>query len=214
MATVALAAGMSGCVVFKGPIRAKQIGDKPKVAVKFKLCNSDPEPDSTCPGLGNSNDGGSPGGMYTEERVLLGFRVPKGSEMPRRIGARGDVVDGGFEPFRAYARELNAKAPARRGLKWFGYSAHPGGEDGGNDSFRYEEAGFRAVIRLPDGFDEGAFKLRPVAGWTSPTGGPEFDCGPDPFERVVPEGETETDVICIDSPSRAKTRRSIRVPIG
>ena len=214
-AALALLAAMlllSGCVVFKGPIKAGQIGDKPKVAVKFTLCNSDSEPDSTCPGLGNANDAGNGTGILAAERVLLGFRVPKGSRLPKAIRPRGAVVEGAFKRFRPYANELNDKAPTRRGFTWFGYSAYPGGSDDGNDSFRYERARFRIVIRLPRNFDARAFKLRPVAGWWGPTDkDPQFDCGPDPFEPVEAEGDTE--VICIDAPSRAAARRSIRVPI-
>lgn len=213
VATVGLGAILSGCLVFDGAINAKQVGDQPKVAVKFNLCNSDDEAGSTCPALGNSGDNGA-SGSWANEQALLGFRVPKGTSLPRGIRARTPGVEGRFERNPAYRRELLSKAPLRPGFTWFGFSASPLGDDGGADPNRYDAARFRVVMRLPAGFDGRRFKVRPVVGyWAGPdSAGPELDCGPDPFVPVL-DTNSDVQVICIDAPTRQRTRKSISAEI-
>ena len=213
VATSVLGLALGGCVVFKGPVTAKQVGDEPKVAVEFKLCNSDDGAGSTCPALGNSGDNGESGG-WANERILLGFRVPRGTRLPKGFRAKTPAVEGRFARNPDYRRELLSKAPRRRGFTWIGFSGSPRGGDGGADEFRYEAARFRIVMRLPAGFDDRRFKLRPVVGyWAGPdSAGPELDCGPDPFVPVLDTND-DLQVICIDAPTRQRTRKSISVEI-
>jgi hypothetical protein len=211
---IALATTMSGCVVFQGPVRVKQVGGKPKAAVSFKLCNSDGEsPEPRCPNFGNSDDDGLSGAANPGEEVLLGFRVPRGTDLPARIRSRTQSVSGAFEPLPQYASELNALAPKPKGHRWFGYSAPAISGDGeGNDFARPDAARFKVVMRVPDRLVGKKFGVRPVVGWYDDhdiQGG--LDCGPNPFAEFN-DGEDE-DTICIDSPTRRQTRGSIETKI-
>jgi hypothetical protein len=211
--TVALAAGLSGCVVFKGPIRAHQVGDKPRVAVTFKLCNSSDEPDTPCPNLGNSNDAGNPNGILAAERVLLGFRVPKGARTPARIHPANLETDSAFTRFALYTHILNKRAPGGPAYEWVGYQGNPQDTTptgGGDDTQRFDKANFRVVLGLPKGFEGHRFKFRPVVGWWD--GQEALACGPNIFEPVYDEDGLVH--ICIDSPSPKAAHKSIAVPIG
>jgi hypothetical protein len=219
-ASLALAATLSGCVVFQGPIKAKQIGHTNKVKVTFSICNSDDEPGAICPNLGNSNEPGMNTGVGTDERVLLGLRVPKGTRLPKTIRPREENVVGEFARFIDYKRVLNQEAPKARGFKWLGYQSspvrddtNPGGDDGGTDPFRYEEASFRLKLGLPRGFTARRFKFRPVVGWHFPTEeNPGIVCGPALYDYVA-DDDGNGERVCIDSPSPKKVRKSIKVKI-
>jgi hypothetical protein len=112
-AVVVLVLALSGCVVFKGNVKVKQVGDKPKVEVKFKICNSDGEDaaEPRCPNLGNSDSDGDQGNFAEGEAVLLGFRVPRGTDLPERIRSLTSGVEGAFEPLAQYttARATTAR---------------------------------------------------------------------------------------------------------
>jgi hypothetical protein len=220
-AALALAAMLSGCVVFKGPIKAKQIGHKNKVKVTFALCNSDDGTDTICPGLGNSEDPGMTSGVGFGERLLLGFRVPKGTKLPGKIRARDADVRGEFTRFADYGQRLNEEAPKRRKYKWVGYQSTAvcdveqcdgDPDDGGADPYRYEDARFKVKMGLPPNFHGERFKFRPVVGWYTADDPPTpLVCGPALYDRVSDaEGG---DRVCIDSPSPEKVRKSIKVKI-
>ena len=104
-ASVALAAVLGGCVVFTAPPTVKQVGKKPKVAVKFEICLSSFNPGSDCADFGNSNDV-FPG----DYRLLLGFRVPKGTKAPQSFQPKQVTVTAG-----AAEEELEVQGPARCG---------------------------------------------------------------------------------------------------
>lgn len=214
IATACLTAALSGCVVFKGPVTAEQVGKKPKVAVKFTLCNSDDgHEEPVCPNDGNSDEGGVSGAFASGEEVLLGLRVPNGTETPERIRSRTPGVEGAFRPLGAYTRQLNLLAPRREGFRWRGYSGSPlHFENQGNDTARYDRAKLRVVLGVPDRLVGDVFRVRPVAGWYDDSDDPAgLDCGPDPFEWFDDGRDNRT--ICIDSPSPRKTRSSVRVRI-
>src|SRR5918996_1190897 len=83
LASLALAAVFSGCVVFQQPPTLKQRGKKPEVVVKFRACMSSTSMDSTCEDSGNSGNSGEPGDF----RLLVGLRVPKGTKAPKSFEA-------------------------------------------------------------------------------------------------------------------------------
>jgi hypothetical protein len=194
LSLAALAAVLSGCVVFDGPITAKQAGKKPKVKVKFTLCRSDPETD--CSDFGNYDDCCD----SQDVRILLGFRVPKGTKAPREFATKSiDVAQAGvsetFARSPSYKRELNQVAPRGPKFKYFGY------ESGVIFSDDYEAADFKVAFELAKDFKKKRFKVRPVVGFIDVTdeqpADTEIDCGDNPFERPDTGGRR----ICIDSPS-------------
>jgi hypothetical protein len=217
LAAGALAVAFSGCVVFQGPIKAKQVGHSDKIKVRFKLCNSDDQPGSTCPDFGNSEDSGMINGEATDERVLLGFRVPKGTKLPKTISPRGDEVQGEFTRFPLYKELLNQEAPKGRRYKWLGYESsrvvdNTMGTGPGADPWRYDDARFKLKLKLPRGFDAKRFKFRPVVGWFLPGDPPDpaLVCGPALYDYVDDADGTR---VCIDSPSPETVGKSIKVPI-
>ena len=211
LAFAALAAVLSGCVVFKGPVEAKQAGKK-KVKVTFSLCNSDGEADSTCPDLGNSESDQGGAVSSPEEEVLLGFRVPKRTKAPETIAPQEKGVVGEFSLNADYAERLNAEAPKRRRFKWIGYSAPPYGDDGGNDTVRYEEASFKVKLKAPKRLIGKKFRFRPVVGWHDRADSPDgsITCGPALYDRV---SDADGDRVCIDSPDPETVAKSIKVKL-
>ncbi len=184
------------------------------VAVKFKVCNSDTKgSEPRCPNLGNSGDEGLQGVTTPGEAVLLAFRVPRGTELPERIRALTAGMEGAFEPLPQYSQQLNDIAPRGRRFRWFGYSASPITDvNVGNDGQRCEAARFKVVMKVPDGIVGKRFKVRPVVGWYDDADIPDgLDCGPNPF-AYYPDSAGES-TICIDSPTRAQTRKSIKTKI-
>jgi hypothetical protein len=209
-----LALALPGCVVFQSPPKAKQVADKPVVAVRFTLCGSSNDPGTACPNLGNS--GSVAAGVPT--RILVGFRVPRGTKLPRlfkpkRVAGVAGATPASAAKFRrspAYKRELNRKAPRNRAkFKWYGYESDPIQMDEVESSGR-----LKVRMRLPKDFAQSTFKVRPVVGSYQGTDAhASFDgCGPDVFE--LQSGEDQPRVICIDDPSPQGTRKSIRVPIS
>src|SRR5687767_5533804 len=176
-----LGTALSGCVVFQGPVRVKQVGDKPKVQVNFKICNSDDDEGTPpCPDLGNSGAEGNEANFSQGEEVLLGFRVPRGTKLPDQIRSRTNGVEGAFTRLATYKRQLNDIAPRPDGYKWFGYSASPRDDvERGNDDERFDLAAFKVRMRVPESVVGKRFKVRPVVGWYDDADTPEgLDCGP------------------------------------
>jgi hypothetical protein len=215
-AVLAISLGLvfGGCVVFQGPVTVKQVGNQPKVAVKFKVCNSDgdaAEPD--CPKQGNSGSDGDPGGSSLGEAVLLGFRVPRGTGLPKRIRSLTPGVSGSFKRLPQYTAQLNDIAPHGPRYRWFGYSASPFDDvQQGNDSPRHDLARFKVLMDVPARIVGKRFKVRPVVGWYDDAELEDgLDCGPDPFAYYSDGNNGST--ICIDSPTPAQTRKSVKTKI-
>jgi hypothetical protein len=207
LASLALAAVFSGCVVFQQPPTLKQRGMKPEIVVKFRACMSSTSPDSTCEDSGNSGDYAADGDF----RLLVGFRVPKGTKAPRSCeagtfqtsaGATGPVLSRNA----SYKRELNQLAPRNaKKFKYLGYSSQPinvFGDTGDNAS-----ALFRVRMTVPKDLVGKKFKVLPVLGSyqvseEQPATDP-IDCGADPFDSNglggLSDGEWR---VCIDAPAQ------------
>jgi hypothetical protein len=196
---VGTAAMLSGCVVFKTPVTGEQISKK-KVEVKFKVCESDVSGEAgTCPKTGNSGGGANaePG------RVLIGFRVPKGTGAPPLIRS-SDGFPISLKRVISYKRELNRKAPKHNNQKYFGYRSEAivgSGESGGG------EATFKVKFKIPRGYDRRNFKVRPVIGVQGLDLDAPVNCGPDAFAA-----KTGANAICIDSPT-ASQMKNARIPL-
>jgi hypothetical protein len=199
IAFAGLAVVFSGCVVFKTPVTGDQIS-KRKVEVKFKVCESDVSGEAgTCPKTGNSGEGASddPG------RVLIGFRVPKGTGAPPLIRS-SDGFPISLKRVISYKRELNRKAPKHDNFKYFGYRSDVltgSGDSGGG------EATFKVKFKIPRGYDAHNFKVRPVIGAQGLELDAPVNCGPDAFAV-----KTGANSICIDSPS-ASQMKNARIPL-
>src|SRR5688572_12587271 len=116
---LAMAPVLTGCVVFKGTPRGKQI-DENKVRVTFTICASG-GPSSSCPDLGNEGDDADDG----DHVVLLGLRVPDGSRVPDELRPVRSDVPGVLRRARQYGSVLNDEAPTPVGFKWIGYRSAP-----------------------------------------------------------------------------------------
>jgi hypothetical protein len=185
------AMALSGCVTFKGPIRGKQVSEH-RVQVRFAICAEDE----------------AKGGCYVppdtrgdkEARVLLAFRVPKGTGVPKVFQSRAGSE---FVRLAVYTQELNARAVRRPSQKWVGFvSAQTVSEAGPL------QARFRVRFRLPDHPGD-VFKYRPAVGGYNAPPFPEHGCAPDLYDY-----SDENHTICIDDPqSVEQTRRSLRIPL-
>jgi hypothetical protein len=197
---VALAVGfavlLTGCrLVFKTPPTGEQIDRKPKVAVELTICV---EPEADCP----EGEGSEPTSS-DEGRVLIAFRVPKGSELPDEFSSTsGEAVN--EVAHNAYSRQLNKKAPRRANYRWFGFRSDevipytPGAQ---------QEATFRVRIRIPDELRVTPFKVLPVVGHEFGTG--RVRCGSSVFSS---EGGPETNSLCISDPPEDRMK-NIKVEI-
>ena len=196
---VGAAAMLSGCVVFKTPVTGEQISKK-KVEVKFKVCESDLSDEAgKCPKTGNSGQGTS----EDSGRVLIGFRVPKGTGAPPLIRS-SDGFPISLKRIVSYKRELNRKAPKHENQKYFGYRSDAlvgSGDSGGG------EATFKVKFKIPRGYDRHNFKVRPVIGVQGLDLDAPVNCGPDAFAA-----KTGANSICIDSPP-ASEMKNARIPL-
>ena len=222
LASLALAAVFSGCVVFTAPPTVKQVKKQPKVKVMFEVCLSDPDEGSGCQDGGNS-------GVYNgpnEMRLLVAFRVPKGTKAPQSFEPKSVETDNPptdtlvLSRDASYKRELNQKAPRNaKKFKYLGYSSNGidvPSETGGLNAV----ARFAVKMTVPQDRVGKRFKVRPVVGTyevseDQPVDEP-IDCGPDPFEDQG-FGSSGEFLICIDSPSpdefdnaKAKVKRKKR----
>jgi hypothetical protein len=207
LASLALAAVFSGCVVFQQPPTLKQRGKKPEVVVKFRACMSSDSMDSTCEATGNSGDYAA-GGDF---RLLVGFRVPKGTKAPKSFeagtfqtsaGVSGPVLSRNA----SYKRELNQLAPRNaKKFKYLGYSSAP--IDVFDDTGDNASALFRVKMTVPKDLVGKKFKVLPVLGSyqvsdAQPADDP-IDCGADPFaDDGLPAHSDEIWRICIDAPAQ------------
>jgi hypothetical protein len=197
LASGALVALLSGCLVIKGSPEAKQISDN-EVRVKIRICAS--------AGEGTDCPDGNKGPFIPEEtgtiEVLAGLRVPKGTKVPKTVKA--NQVDLTLDRDADFKRELNQVAPKGNHYKWFGYSGE------GTFDADSPDARVKFILELSKKFDSKKFKYRPTVGWRQ-IGAPT-DCGADPYEfqGVLADGDGR---ICINSPSENETQKSEKVKI-
>ena len=107
---------LSGCVVFKGAPKGKQI-NADTVRITFTVCASGGT-GSTCPDNGNAGEDADQDGP---NGLLLGFRLPEGSHAPKEFSPVAGDYSGTVRRSRQYSRVLNDEAPTPVGFKWFGY---------------------------------------------------------------------------------------------
>jgi hypothetical protein len=192
---VAIAAlAFSGCVVFKGPIKGKQVSEH-RVQVKFAIC-AEAEDSGECyvpaPARGSVGD-------PDQDRVLLGFRIPDGSKAPRTFTSRAGAS---FERSPSYTTELNARAPGPERQKWVGYVSPPASEAGPL------QARFKIRFRLPRRPGR-AFRYRPVAGGYKAEPNADVVCAPDLYDYT-----DEIRTTCISDPQGPnRTRRNLKIPL-
>ena len=144
---------LGGCVVFKVEPKAKQVGPD-TVRVKLKICASGVDT-GTCPDLGNADNDANDDETQV---VLLGMRVPEGSDLPRDVV--GDQLE--LRKSKQFGRVLNNEAPTPSGVEWFGYRSAP------VVASREDTAEIKIEISLPDGYDKRRFKYRPTVGYFTP----------------------------------------------
>jgi hypothetical protein len=191
---------LSGCVVFKTPVTGERVSKK-KVEVKFKVCESDVSGEAgRCPKTGNSGEGtdAEPG------RVLIGFRVPKGTGAPPQIRS-SDGFPIVLKKVISYKRQLNAKAPKHNNEKWYGYRSDVqmgSGDTGGG------EATFRVKFKIPKGYGKRNFKVRPVLGVQAQALESPVACGPDVFDGDMTGANSQ----CIDAPAPSDMKNA-RIPL-
>jgi hypothetical protein len=192
VAAVALAAVIvAGCGVgFKDELAGKQVSKK-KVRVSFTLCKED---EGVC---ATWNSSGS------DARVLIGFRVPKGTKPPQEFASTSGLPVH-LTRNASYKGELNAKAPKGKKYKWFGYLSDV------LDLESEDEAAFEIRMKLPRDFDRKRFKVRPVAGFT-PAENTEIDCGNDPFDPA--EGGGEPNSFCIYAPREDQIGDNLKIKV-
>jgi hypothetical protein len=208
LASLALAAVFSGCVVFQQPPTLKQRGKKPEIVVKFRACMTSSSPASSCEDSGNSGNYPADGDF----RLLVGFRVPKGTKAPKSFepGTFQTNGTGTTAPVlsrnASYKRELNQKAPRNaKKFKYLGYSSAPitVPEETGSSASGL----FRVKMKVPKDLVGKKFKVLPVLGAyqvsdAQPATDP-INCGDDPFDsndlNGLMDGEWR---VCIDAPAQ------------
>ena len=194
VALAGVALGLGGCVEFQGQIKGKQIS-KDEVRVKFKICDDltpecNPEPTKAQRG-------------ESEVRVLIAFRAPKGTDMPKDFAPKDFDVD--FTGSSSYTDEMNSKAPGKPEEKWHGYISENIADVEG------DEAKFKLILGLPR--DAGkTFKYRPVVGYVN--GPPPTDtvtCA----ENVQDSNEVDgTDTVCVDDPETPEElQKSLKIEL-
>jgi len=183
-------------VVFKVEPKAKQVGPD-TVRVKLRICASGVDT-GTCPDTGNSENDANDDESNV---VLLGMRVPEGSDLPRNVV--GDQLE--FRRSRQFGGVLNDEAPTPIDFEWIGYRSSP------VVTRREDAATVKLEIGLPQGFRARRFKFRPTVGYFTPDPEHPADspivCGEALFDRdVSDEGGART---CIDSPTPDETAKHL-----
>jgi hypothetical protein len=235
LATVgACALLLGGCVSIQG-VSSEQQDIVGKLRLTLTVCASglddgDGPPDSNedhpgCADQGNSGQAASPG---TTTQLLLGLRVPVGTEVPGTISATPTPAPPAAGPITlrrsaSYEAELSAKAPAIAGSQWVGYLSDPYAFDDGADEVAAQSAQVNVDLGLPRPADGGpyvgALAVRPVVGQRTvsaelPASRP-VDCGADPFTLQPPPSFIPfvvPQIICIDSPTAAQAATSFNFP--
>jgi hypothetical protein len=193
----AVAIGLGGCVAFDGPIEGKQVrGDKVKIS--FALC--DDRVEENCQDSESSAKGDEP---PPERYLLLGFRMPKGTDEPDFF--RPKDVDGvTFLKSFSYGNQLDKKAPRKESEKWYGYISTNIAE------VPATRAEFGVRFGLPKDVGK-TFRYRPVVGVLDKRiEGGKVDCGSDPFTTT---GNSEGGVVCIDDPTREEVETNLKIPL-
>jgi hypothetical protein len=216
LAFAALATVFAGCVHFQSGPTVKQVGKKPKVKVKFEVCAEGSAPENPCQPASNSDEASLGAG-----RLLVGFRVPKGTKTPDTFRPKTVAGAAGFTPGSSaklhrndlYTSELNQLAPKGPKYKWVGYQSDPIRNDD-EEPVPFLEGTFKVKLGLPQDYDKKKFKVRPVIGGVADLSNPDFelpDCGSSPYE-LQDDGDV-AEWICIDDPSPSEVETNLKVKI-
>ena len=203
VALLALAVLITGCVEFVGNPKAKQAGKKPKVDVTFKVCSAGKE-DSKCAASGSG-----------PARLLVAFRVPKGTKAPKRFVPRRVNGEGEIELVRnpSYSTSLNEKAPRGKQLRWIGYSSD---EVTNEELDLADTATFKVRLGVPKRLVGKRFRVTPVIGVAQigeaqPVDAP-IVCADNPFDGTG-NGPSATWMNCIADPESKADLRPISVKV-
>lgn len=181
----ALAVVLNGCVAFDGEIEGKQISDD-KVKIKFAVCyDGSSGSGETCEDI---PDNRARGPQPSETKVLLAFRMPKGTVAPESFEPKNLNVE--FTPHKRYSKQLDRKAPRKAGEKFFGYVSEPIE----NINSRGE---FALRFGLPDKPGK-VFAYRPVVGYQNGAPNNKVRC-----ESNVTQSKSKNNTTwqCVDDPS-------------
>jgi hypothetical protein len=177
---------------FDGEPTGEQVG-KRKVAVNFNLCEA------------NDAGGCSDEGADSAVSLLVGLRVPRGSQVPDSFSSTsGTEIN--LVRNDEYKYHLNQLAPrnAER-FKWFGYRSEtfPAATRG------VERAAFRVRMTVPEGYKRPGFKVRPVVGLASENA-EQVDCGESAYNRGANTRATAT---CIINPEEDQLDQDLVIPV-
>lgn len=199
-AVLVASAGLAGCVAFEGDIKGKQISEK-AVKVSFTLC------DDFETGCSSGKTGTLRGDSATETRVLLAFRVPDGTEGPKKIKPK-KIKGIVFKPDESFSAQMNAKAPRDKDQKWLGYRSNsPTNQD-------FPDSGkFAVKLLLPK--DPGkTFKYRPTVGYQDGAAADKVKCGdPVTTNNTVDGPNGSTDFVCVDDPSETDLEKDLKIAL-
>ena len=204
IALLALTVVISGCVEFVGEPKARQVAKKPKVDVVFKLCTSG-KPNTKC-GVEALDPPG---------RLLVAFRVPKGTKVPKRFKPRRVNGEGSIRLARnpSYSKSLNERLPKPKAFRWIGYSS---GEVTKEQLELADKAAFRVRLGVPKRLVGKRFRVTPVVGVAQigeeqPADAP-IVCAEDPFEGT---GATNNQTLmhCIDDPAERAHLKPLAVKV-
>ena len=198
IALLALAVLISGCVEFVGEPRIKQVAKKPKVDVVFKVCTSG-KPNTKC-GVEALDPPG---------RLLVAFRVPKGTKVPKRFKPRRVNGEGSIRLARnpSYSKSLNERLPKPKAFRWIGYSS---GEVTEEQVELADTAAFRVRLGVPKRLVGKRFRVTPVIGAAKTGEEQPIVCAADPF---VPTPNDQPYVYCIDDPPSKAELKPLTVKV-
>ena len=205
IALLALTVLISGCVEFVGEPRARQVAKKPKVDVVFKVCT-----------LGNLNSKCEGNGIAASPgRLLVAFRVPKGTKAPKRFKPRRVNGEGSIRLARnpSYSKSLNERLPKPKAFRWIGYSSDEVTEE---QLELADTAAFRVRLGVPKRLVGKRFRVTPVIGYAQigeeqPVDAP-IVCAENPFKST---GTTnlQTSMLCIDDPAKRAELKPLTVKV-
>jgi hypothetical protein len=167
LASLGLVPLLSGCLVFSTYHASAQLSTIGDVTITSTVCTK--LAGTTCAWQGLSGLDANTQGETQYVQVLVGFRVPAGSQAPASFSSSGQVALD-FVPSASYAAELQRLSPAPSAQKWVGYVSTTAYSynSGTNSSAYVREGTATAQFTLPPAADGGPFpspfRFRPVVG--------------------------------------------------
>lgn len=179
-------------------IEGKQTSNGKNVLIKFALCD-----DTSPENCQDAETRRARRGEF-ETRLLMAFRVPKGTTGPRKIEPT-DVEGIRLKPSSSYSAQMNRKAPRRKSERWLGYISNS--PDGG-----FPDRGeFKVSLGLPESPGR-VFKYRPAVGYVDGAPSKKVKCNKQPTQSKS-DGDPATTYVCVDDPSKAELRESLKIAL-